>query len=260
MEKELQQQDNFELIQRYFDFELNDQELADVEQRLQNDEAFLEDMRLYNEMSSFIEEQLPSASAVATPATDKMEQSANTAKVIQLDAKPRQSSLSKWILRVAAVAMLLLASIVALRLFNTTNSSDLAQQFWDNSEKTLFTNVRSDQAETLIQQASVAFVAGDYASTLKITSEILTTDATTLNALLLRGQTYFELEDYEAAIRDFEDVVSVVNNDYQDVAHWYLALAQLKIDDTTAAKQQLELIIDKQYPQMKQAKTLLEQL
>lgn len=249
--------ENLELIQRYFDFELSDEELERVEGKMLQDEQFLEDMQLYKSMDQFVEIQYP---ALPEEPTVHLEGT----KVVDLKPKKKVRS-RKWMSLAAALVLLVVSAVVFLLFLPPTASTDLAQTYWTDTNKVVFSGLKSDQPTnsntvSLLQQASIAYSNQNYQATLAILNPITETDALFSSANLLRGEAFFELEQYQAAVDAFQEVIDAEQSSYRDIAYWLQALAHLKTDNTNAARSNLAFIVEQRYAKATAAEELLEKL
>ena len=113
------------------------------------------------------------------------------------------------------------------------------------------------EGEVDFQQAMLLYGQGNYQEAL-VYMEGITTDAT---KLLYRGIALLETNQNEAAIQSLEQSVALEDDEIQDAATWYLALAQVKAGNVSSAQVALEAILqmDEHYKK-KEAADILEKL
>ncbi|MEN0051762.1 MAG: hypothetical protein AAF806_32150 [Bacteroidota bacterium] len=244
---------DYQLIQGFFEFELSEEERAMVEECMVNDPDFLRRMQVYQQM----EQQVDSMGKVEQP----------TAKEVIM--QPKVAKKTRWTTLRAAAAMLVLAIglLFVFQLLNTEQPDVLAQQYWENSEKVTFSNLRDaqvnqevDRSQLILIDASKTFEAERYEVAFEGLNDILPDDVNYLRALLLKGQILFEQARYEDAIFHFQLILDAQQYDVKDAAYWFQALAYLKMKRVEEAKENLEYIIEQEYPMAERAEELLGEL
>jgi tetratricopeptide (TPR) repeat protein len=232
-----EEEKDYELIQRYFDFELEEQELEIVNRRMEEDAAFLERMRIFRSTEEGV---LAIGSAQ------------RTAKTVPLSNTRKQGNRTRWRALAAAVT-LLIGSAFAFWLFSnpTLSPEELADSYWAESESVTFSNLRSSDsasgASTALVKASDQFRQQNFLASLETLAAFSPTAADYHKATLLKGQIYFEQGEYETAIEEFQNTIDHLNNEYNDWAYWYQALAYLKVDEVELAKENLEVMEAQRY-------------
>ncbi|MEM8523352.1 MAG: hypothetical protein AAGG68_01855 [Bacteroidota bacterium] len=244
---------DYQLIQRFFEFELNEEERTAVEERMATDKDFLQRMQIYRQMEMQVDSMGKSEQIVAK----------------EVVMQPKIAKKSRWTTLQAAAAMLAIAIglLFVFQLFNTKQPDVLAQQYWDSSEKVLFSNLRDaqvnqevDQHQLALIDASVSFEAERYAVAFERLGAVLPDNVNYLKALLLKGQILFEQARYEEAIVHFQLIIEAQQYDVKDAAYWFQALSYLKLSKTEESKKNLNYIIEQKYPMTERAKELLEKL
>jgi len=244
---------DYQLIQDFFEFELSEEARASVEERMTRDKDFLHKMQVYQQM----EKQVDNIS--------KVKQHVAKEVVIQ----PKLAKKFRWNTIQAAAAMLVLAIglLFVFQLFNIRQPDVLAQQYWENSEKIVFSNLRDaqvnlevDRSQLALIDASKSFEAERYDVAFERLGAILPDDINYLKALLLKGQILFEQARYEEAIVHFQLIIDAQQFDGTDAAYWFQALAHLKGDRVEEAKENLNYIIEQEYPMAQKAEELLKEL
>jgi len=265
MEQRPQNIQDYELIRRFFDFDLTDQELAMVQERMETDTAFLERMHIYHEMNEHIDK-------VNIKRSSELQENS----IPQRDTSPKISKeesnaqvnrrILRIVLRVAAAIGILAIGFLFLFQFFTKQPkpSILADTYWQESTKVTFSNLRSDEniseSEELLIAASESFIANDFQTALDQLNQIKAVDSLYHKAALLKGEILFEQMQYTAAIQQFQVVIDDSTSEHNDIAHWYQALAYIKLNEIEQAKAELEYIIEQQYPLQNSAAELLEKL
>ncbi|MEN0046499.1 MAG: tetratricopeptide repeat protein [Bacteroidota bacterium] len=247
--------DDYELIRKYFDFELNEKELAAVNERMEADEAFLERMRIFQTSDEEILN------------LEQTNIAKEEAKTVTLKPKPKQRRITPVRLRaIAAVLFFVIASVFVFQIFFNTNNSlnILAQNYWEESEQLIFSNLRSDNAptatKTKLVAASNSFQQKDFQTALNTLSSIPSADELYHKAALLKGEIYLEQKQFQAAVDQFQIVIEHPNNEHNDYAYWYQALAYLQLEQVEEAKQNLDYILEQRYsiPNVEKLRVQLE--
>lgn len=239
---------DYELIQRFFDFELSEAELKQVESRMENDVAFRERLFIYQSMEAHIESEI---------GTKK------EARVVELPTV--QSVWGNW-RRLAAMLVLAIGCLFVFYLYSNQIKSDtvLAQQYWAERED-LSSQLRSENSEdealySTLNQAITYKERGETAQAMEILNTIATSDDTFLEATFLKAEILFEQQDYETAINQYQTIIKHPSKAYQDTAYWYQALAYVEAEQWDKAKANLNYIIAQAYPIADKAQKLLAQL
>lgn len=244
---------DIELIERYFDFDLTESELADFDQRLNNKKGFRQKIEQYEYAHKVVENLYDAGSS-------------NRSKQIFLsDTKTKEKSkivrlnYRKYLIGIAASIALLIA---AFMLFKQPSESpqQLAQQYWQETKTSTIITLKgqSDQEKFLavLKKGDAEFMSGNYVESLLTLSTIQETYPNYNTVRLLQGQNYFELKDFDKAIKKFQEVIDNKGDD--EKAKWYQALAFIQEGNIAAAKRNLEHIIKEAYPQEQRAKKILD--
>lgn len=230
---------DYRLIQGFFDFELSEKERAEVEERMANDPSFLQRMQIYQQMEKQVD----------TMGKAK----GNIAKEVVM--QPKASRKFRWNTLRSAAAMLVLAIglLFIFQIFNTEQPDILAQQYWENSEKVVFSNLRDAQVNQEVNRSQLALIDASksfemkrYDIAFERLNSILPDDVDYLKALLLKGQILFEQARYSDAVVHFQLIIDAERFDVKDAAYWFQALSYLKVNEVDAAKNNLNYIIQEQ--------------
>lgn len=247
--------DDLQLIERFFERELTEQDLADFEVRLKEDNDFAERVDRFGYAHKKVEE-------IYYPNERKAFKQKWT-KVLTTDEEaPPQNvkSMRYYLMRVAAVILLIIGLALVFNQFSPSNNNfqQLALQNWEQSTMTISTRDKTQvvQSTVIWDKAEKAYKEGKFEEALGFL-DILGDEP---DALLWKGNCYFELRQMPKAISHFEAVIQHKDSDKKDPALWYQALAYLYKKDTDATRKNLNLIIEGNYPKARDAKQLLKQL
>jgi len=244
---------DYELIRKYFDFELNEEELVAVNKRMESDEAFLERMRIFQTSDEEI------------LALERKNTAQKEAKTVQLEPKQNRFGIGQ-IRALAAAIVLIVGSAFAFWLFSNTNDSTavLAESYWQASERLTFSNLRSDDApsetKTRLVAASNFYQQKDFQAAFDILSDISSSDELFHKAALLKGEIYLEQEKYDTAVEQFQIVIEHPNNEHNDYAYWYQTLGYLQLEQVEKAKHNLDFMLEQRYsiPQLEELRKQLK--
>ena len=231
MEKHIpDQQQDFELIGRFHEFELTEAELRTFENRLENDPVFQKRFRLYEEMEQHIDQQFPAAQSedfrkilTAPPATEKQE------AVVRPLFNRRIWGIA------ATIALLLVAGLWWLT--GPTTLKDpvaLADYYWDGTNKEhLFSGAQRGEGDPDPDQAAYTFFR------------------------TIRD--YMEKGEYSTMIDQLEIYKSTTPPPipFEDDADWLLAIAYVANNQAENARFVLEQIIEAYPARREKARQLL---
>lgn len=266
MKTSTQNTDDFDLIERFFDFALSETELQQFEQRMETDASFKKRFQLFKEMDTHIEINLGASEEIELIKKKfKAESPVNRTIKPVANNKGARIFTMRRVLSIAAAVTLVIASIVTMRtILQPTNTAVLAMDYWKNSNKVNFNNLRSDTDLTIVEQqlitASELFDQQNYAESIQQLTSISTSDKLYPKAALLLGQTYFQQNNKVNAIQQFQNVLDHPSGEYKSIALWYQALAYLANGNTIACQENLNIIIEQNYPIAPKAKELLSQI
>lgn len=214
---------DFELIGRFHDFALSEEELAAFEQRLENDPDFQERFRLYREMEETITQTFPSEVQQEVKMTFKANTRDNDPP--KKEAKVRSLFSRPLVQLAAAVALLLVVGLWwILQGPSLQSPQTLATYYWDHTDKThLLESAQRGEGDPDGYEPARNFFR-------------------TLQNLYDNGQYNLVIDQLEIYKQTTPEPVP-----FLDDADWLLALAFLANGDTERARTQLELI-EEQYP------------
>jgi len=247
--------DDLQLIERFFERELTEDELAYFKERLDADTGFAEQVARFDYARREVE-------AIYYPDEEKNFKQ-KWQKVLQTPQRQtiKRKSIVHYLTRVAAVLILAIGLIGIGRYIGMqeNNLQQLALQNWEKNEKEMSKGPWRGKLidRTVIwDKAEKSYKEGKFEETLNSLS-ILGNEP---DALFWKGICHFELRQIPKAISNFEAVIQHEEGSKKDSALWYQALAYLYENNTDAARKNLHLIIENTYPKANDAKRLLEQL
>lgn len=244
---------NFDLIRRFFSFDLNQTELNDFDQQAEQNASFLQKIRLYRFVEKKLELQFGTKNSQKEQFLKEWQ-----AVLENEDAKIRHINGQKW-LKIAATFLLFLGA--SLWFFIPSNQAvsiqELALVEWKNTAEITAGGKRSNAQNNGLKEAVVAYRNKDFKAALALLP--ITSD--NADALLIQGQCHFELKEMQAAVDKFQQVIEFKDGGEKDVARWYQALAFLYLENFDQAKANLNYIIAQDYKRFSSdAKELLKEI
>lgn len=237
-----------ELINGYFESTLSQDQLEEVTRLCKTDAAFASEFEFQKELQVSLkkEERMEIKKMFSNLSTENLK---TETKVFQL--RP-------WL---AAASIALLVGLASwFYFFNAPdfNTDELYAANFAPYDNVIHPIERGSQLEDLKTIAFTAYENEEYPKALKLFRE-LNIKYNDLYIDFYSAMVLMQLNKQEEAIPLLESYVSK-NGELIDRAHWYLALAYLKVGDKTNSKKQLRVLIGKNNFKTKKAKELLKQL
>lgn len=254
---------DYELIQRFFEWELSDEERQAFEQRMESDTTFLQRIESYQAIDEQIELQF---NQNETAKQQKIKKDWKNTKHEPTKVRPLASR-KRWLRMtgIAASFLLLIALAWWLLPSNTTTSPQILasayyQKTGHQSVSTFRSSAEQNPTDKTLEKASTAFKAKQYTQALDMLQAIPSIYPLYHQVVLLRGQCYFGLENWIEAVQQFQAVIDAPEGGRKDLALWYQALTYLQQEEVEKAKQNLENIVAERYPIAKEAELLLKEI
>jgi len=230
------------VIDRYFEGNLNEEELTTFHQWLSEDATLKEEFEFQKQVKAAI----------------ILEKRAATKKVFahfEVDLKQRDKKLKKRRLLSVAAVLLMLVSLTFLFNINK-DEQDVYGTFFQpfpNIEKPA---VRGESGDDLISKAFQAYDAEDYNTSATLFEEIYQNEPSDFVILYL-GVSYMELGDFKRAIPVFESYQDTKTSQYGGYISWYVSLSYLKENQTAKAKELLKILSESDHPMQQKSTELL---
>ena len=224
-----EQEKDIELIEKYFNGELTQDEMTEVDRRLASDNAL---GKLRDETQDLIDGIQYSARNESLKTMQAIEESLPPfeaeANIVPLYKKP-------WVLGVAAsISIVLLGTYFFLQ--QPASEQDLFTQHFEVYPNIIAPTVRgTESVESLKQRTYYQYDLGHYQEALELLQQ-LPADEDEGAAYLYSGICYLMLEDYESAIHSFEEYKQSGFDLFLPQVIWYLGLTYLKLDDLETAR------------------------
>ncbi|MEM6963452.1 MAG: hypothetical protein AAF573_01720 [Bacteroidota bacterium] len=213
---------DLDLIEKYYNNQLTDEERSDFEDRKVKDSDFALSVELFEVSKAVIQNNhRDRLLANAQSYMDEYESSTNRRIPFFLNRR----------LQIAAVMLLLVAAIFLIR--NNLSSPTPERLFAQHFEVPSATNARSTNSsvDKIWEQAATAYNEAAYPEAIQLMQDLVKNDS-----LNFRDRVYFHLglsqiinDDLEDGIKSLDQVSKV--SSYAQQAQWYAAMAYLKAAD-----------------------------
>jgi TolA-binding protein len=211
------------LIERYFDNELSPEEIAQVAKLNETEVDFQKEFELFEKANE----------AIKLLTLSDLKEDIKVLREKQTENTPRFRSLS-WI---KVAASILLLAVVGVGFYAQQFSNE---SIYDSSYVPADDYITNMDAEmSAMEKALELYNKKDFSAAIDAFAEIKNTNPENQVAKFYLGQSLLQAGQDEQAIK----TLSQVSGDYHPEALWYVALAQLKMDNEAAALQSLERII-----------------
>jgi len=250
--------DDLQLIERFFERELTEQELADFEVRLKTDHDFAKQVERFGYAHQEVEK-------IYYP-NERETFKKHWEKILDTDEGTpirKVKSLRYYALRIAAAILLILGLTLIINQFSPSNDNfqQIAIQNWEQSEipinmKPILPRGQRIDVALIRDKIEKAYNAKKYEEALNLL-DLLGDES---DALFWKGMCHFQLRQMPEAVSHFEQVIQHKDGGKKDLATWYQSLAYLYENDKDAAHKNLNIIIENDYLKARDAKKLLEEL
>lgn len=254
--------DHIDLIERYLDDELSEEELVMFSEKLDQDPNF---NKLYFEMDQLLEGIRRSAKeSTVDEKLAKLEMALPVRKkIIKNDSETPIINLWSIVMRnrIAVAAMLSLLIVSALVLTNINNGSSpetLFVEYYQPFENQAGAK-RSISDKEKLDYAMMEYDKGNYDEAIEIFEEIEIKDENRIQIWMYGGITYLELDKVEKAIENFQNIIQT-DSEYELEAKWYLSMCYLKTGEKAQAKPLLEEIKESGHGNFVEATDILIEL
>jgi tetratricopeptide (TPR) repeat protein len=239
------QPDDYKSIDLYLQKELSPDELKTFHDRLQNDQAFADELNMRQGMDSYLK------AKASQPELEKKMASLGK-KHFQTEAKVRSLPNIRWLVGIAAAALIGLM----LWLWNPFTSPDLYAQYAQHPDLVL---AERGEDGNLASKAEAAFAAGAYPEAYELLQTMVAEKPTDMQLLLALGIAALESGKQREAEAAFTKVAAS-NASLQSYGNWYLALSAVKSGSYEKAKLLLQKIDDSDPVLKRKAEQLLRAL
>ena len=152
--------------------------------------------------------------------------------------------------QIAAVILLLLLPLSGYLIWGHLQEGRLYQTFYESYESDLSMAMRRGATENpeagihpALLAGAEAYERGDFAASIPAFQQYLGEKPGDQLSSFYLGMAFLEEERYAEAIQPLQ-TAATAKSPYAEEAHWYLALAYIKLKDTTAAKTALQPLLE----------------
>ncbi|MEM9992342.1 MAG: hypothetical protein AAF738_11305 [Bacteroidota bacterium] len=249
---------DYETIQRFFEFQLTEEERQHFEARMETDDAFFQKIRTYQRTADSMDHLFSGHSK-----TDKEKREAHW-KTMLTDSSPRIRSLrtrTKWWIAAASITILLATGIGLWNTSTALSSEQLALTYWEKADFSYAKrSIEQNAIDPILLNAIDSYADGEYVVSLNLVEGLNGQMSNVEQVILLRGHCRFNLKNYENAIVAFQQIIDTDTSTRKDEAHWYKALALIALERQDEAIGELGYIIAQGYPKADDARRLLHSL
>lgn len=231
------QEKDIDLITRFFDLALSDEELVDFEIRLSKDLPFRQKVQAYQEATFLVSE------TYQTPKEQERTQKWATLLNTDKDIKSQKNIPWKWIYSIAAGFILVFSIWQLNTIYQKPNMDQLIADSWNKNIGLDFKVTRGTTTDSLKQQISLAHEAynnKNYQAAIEILSDYTSTIYYE-DVLLLKGLSSYKKGNINIALKTLDTLANYPTGKKSKVAQWYQGLIYLEQDNPKAAKQFLQL-------------------
>lgn len=230
------EKDNYILIEKYLNGELNVEEVKSFQTRLKEDTAFSEEYTLQKSMNIFLEKdrnQPALKSKLESIGKDFFLEEKKIDRIIPIN---RNKNRNRWLIGLIATA----AIAAILVMFNPFQQQDLYNQYASHQPISL---TEKSAGSDLATKAETAFNQKNYSLAYENLTIYLQENSANQKAQLALGISALEFGKTEEAISIFMKI-STGNSALKNYGTWYLALSYLKQKDFEKTKAWLRQVPD----------------
>ncbi len=231
-----------ELIENYILGTLSTEETKTFNELLKNDVSFKKEVEFHKNLQKVAE----------------FEDDAAFKKQLQQfenEFQPKKSNYTKWL---AAASVAILIGVGSMFYFQTTSNQELFAENFEPYRNIIQPIVRGEVSDNIKTHAFTAYEKGDYKQAITLFSEMQKTETETYYSFY-KANSYLALDNAVEAIPLFVNYIAI-KGEFSEKAYWYLALAYLKEESSSEAKQILRKITEAKTYNYKKAAILLKQL
>lgn len=228
--------ENLDLIDRYFKNSLSPQDQKLFNELLQNDSEFKEEFVFQRDLkkvlSSIQEDELKTT---LTHFEEKAEK------------KPSLKFIPKKWLVAASILIVFSLGIWGVKSTFYPSNEALYAQYFQADENTVVPIVRGDEIHSIEYRAFVAYEESNYHKAINLFNSVINPEETYI--LYYKGLCYLSLDKFEEALSLMTQVIENQSLgkepfEFTNRAHWYSALAHIKMENNSDAISELNFIID----------------
>ncbi len=269
-------------IDKYLKGELKDLELKEFEQRLQEDVAFAQTVKLYQEIdkglglhftdheqdsslresiknvgNKYFEDQLPSIGQESI--STGPDQHKPNLQQGNINNKARTGRTRRLMLLSAIAASIVFAFMLLRPWAGTTDPQQLYSQYYSTPDWDSGLRGTADEKLTALERASLQFNQRKFQDSEENLQQYLTTDSDDPEASFFLAVSKIEQGEIAEAIPMLKNL-SEGESSFRQIARWYLALSYLKTNQPELAVEALRKVVNTDRNRATKAAKILEQL
>lgn len=234
--------DKEQLLERYFENQLSEEEKKILQNYLDTDASFVEEFVFQKNVKQAI----------------TLNERTELKKKLQ-SFEPQKSTknwISKWSVA-ASIAVVLGAGYWFMN--QSPDTIELYNQYYQSYPNVVAPTVRGESKTNMKSEAFYEYDSGNYEKAYELFSKLYTTNKEDY-ALFYSSLSLIELNQHKEAIALMDAFDSNKNNGFTPFFKWYKALSYLKLNEKEKAIELLQSLSENQNPQQAQAQKLLEDL
>lgn len=234
--------DKEQLLERYFEHQLSEEEQNILQNYLDTDASFAEEFAFQKNVKQAI----------------TLNERAKLKQKLQSFESPKSTKkwISKWSVA-ASIAFVLGASYWFMN--QSPDTIELYDQYYQSYPNVVAPTVRGESTSDLKSQAFYEYDSGNYPKAYELFSQLYANDKDDY-ALFYSSLSLIEMDKPQEAIALMDQFDLTKNNGFTPYFKWYKALSYLKIGEKEKATELLQSLSENQNPQQEQARKLLEEL
>jgi hypothetical protein len=253
--------DNTDLIEKYFDGELQGGELEDFDTRMISDPEFAKEVKLHRELNDFLSRKVDYIQK--REQLDKIYEEV-ILKKRELSPQNLRFSINYsfiWQYKVAiGISFLIAIAILLFFILRPPKNERLYAQYFKPFEVYSVTRSASDQIPDKFDIALDEYNSGNFQKAFILFGKISVEDTANMSALFYEGISAMALSKFEKASFLFEKIIVDNTSLYTESAEWYLALCYLQNPDLKNPRELLTKIANSKSYYRKEASAILSDL
>ncbi len=223
-----------ELIEKFHNGELSNEELKKFESELQSNPEFKKEFDLYTEINDSILED--DVIELRKQLNSIQGSSINNAQKNRI----RELYSNKWYLAAAVVTIVIIIGTFLISIMSDTYSNEeLFKKYYEPEDAVLITRSGNSNSDLDLTKALQQFEQENYKEAIPLLKKI---DNNVLSGFYL-GIAYIETNDFSKAIKEFKGVIDHGDNLFIEQSEWYLGLCYLMNNEKDKAIKDFRKII-----------------
>jgi len=245
--------DNFEVIERYIDGELEGNELLNFEKLLSTNDEIKHNYNLSLEVNKSIEED----DVIALRETMNYMYNEET-KVKRI---PTVFNKRKVYYAAASIALLVATGGLVQKLSHPNlDNNAVFEKYYSPYDATVTYRSGNTEVDRILLKALERYDEKDFENALVLFEEVVSTHSDDMSVKLYTGISYMEEEKYQKASTSFSKIITNNDNLFIEQAKWYLSMCYIKTGNDIEAVHLLKELINEQSTYTDQANKVLRDI